>query len=467
MSTNVQFVNKFLGVPLSVNLRIPSGPPGQPLIGHLGIMAKDRLGFSNKIAAEYGDVVALRFANRRAININHPDLVHEVLVAQADKFIKPPVYKMVLARFLGNGLLTSDGEFWKRQRKLSQPAFHHKRILSYGDTMVQYADDLGKTWAQDPNRDVGRDMMHLTLRVVAKTLFNADISGAADRVGAALTELLETSDESMTGFFLALPEWIPTKINRRMKAAVRELDDIVMGYIEERHRSGNDYGDLLSMLMMAEDEDGSRMTDKAVRDEAVTIVLAGHETTANALTWAWYLLSQHPEVEEKLHEELDRVLGGRLPTVDDWKQLEYTQMVMKETMRLYPPIPSVGRQATEDLNIGGWLVKKDTIVMINPYALHHDARWFDNPEEFRPERFTKENMAKVPKMAYVPFVAGPRVCIGNMFAEMESALILATLAQGFRPQLTGSKPVAEATLTLRTKEPLKMRAEAREQIAVV
>lgn len=441
----------------------PPMPEGHWLLGHLSGYQEDSLKYEKYIAKTFGDVVHIRWLNRHAYQVSHPDDVRKVLVDEADKFIKAPIYKLLLSQFLGNGLLTSDGDFWRRQRKLAQPAFHYKRIQTYAQVMVDYTLRMLEGWQPGEARDINHDMMRLTLSVVSKTLFNVDIEKSASQIGDALTVLLEETTKKVQSPIQLIPEWVPTEGNRKRSEAVRVLDEIIMGIINERRAANEDQGDLLSMLMLAEDEDGNHMTDKQLRDECVTLVLAGHETTANALAWTWYLLSEHPQVEAKLHEELDRVLGNRLPTTEDLKQLEYTDMVIKESMRLYPPIPTIARQTKEEIVLGGYPVPKGMIVNISPHVIHRDPRWYDDPDMFRPERFTKEFEKQLPKCAYLPFSNGPRVCIGNTFATMEAVLILATMAQRYRLTLVPGQEVApQATLTLRPRENIKMTPEARQ-----
>jgi cytochrome P450 len=443
------------------------GPKGTLLLGNLGEYRKDTLNFERNVAASYGDVVRLRFAERRAFLVAHPDDIHKVLVTEANKYRKAPIYRVLLSRFLGNGLLTSDGDFWKRQRKLSQPAFHTKRIQAYADTMVDYTEDLLETWADGQVRDINHDMMRLTLSIVVKTLFNTEIGPQADRVGEALTTVLEATNAGLQSPLQMLPEWVPLPRNIRNKQGVRELDAIINGIISARRTSNEDTGDLLSMLLMAQDDDGSGMTDKQLRDEVVTLVLAGHETTANVLTWALYLLSQHPAEEAKLHEELATVLGGRVPTLADLRQLPYTGMVIKEAMRLYPPIPAFARESLEPVELGGYTLPAGAIIIISANVLHHDPRWWPEAETFMPERFSKENEKALHKYAYLPFGGGPRVCIGNSFAEMEAVLVLATITQKYQLRLSPDDQdvIPEPTLTLRPRHRLTLRLEARQPVA--
>jgi len=435
----------------------PPGPKGDLLLGNLPEYRKDPLQYQKDAANAYGDVVHMRWVNRHAYLVSHPDDVQQVLVDDARKFIKAPIYKSLLSYFLGNGLLTSEGTFWRRQRKLAQPAFHHKRIQTYAQIMVEYTTRLLKEWQPGQVRDINADMARLTLSVVAKSLFNADIEQDANQIGDALTVLLDVTNNRILSSIQVIPEWLPTPGNRMRRNAVETLDAIIMDMIQRRHASNEDQGDLLSMLMLATDEDGQHMTDRQLRDEAVTLVLAGHETTANALAWSWYLLAQHTQVEARLHQELAQVLGERPPTMEDLPRLEYAEMVIKESMRLYPPIPIFARQAMEDVVIGGYHALKGMIITISPHLIHRDPRWYTDPEAFMPDRFSKENEKKLPRQAYLPFGNGPRVCIGNSFASMEATLILATIAQQYRLRLVpGQHIVPEATLTLRPNHPIRM-----------
>jgi cytochrome P450 len=438
----------------------PPGPKSDFIWGHTKLYRSDPLAFERALARDYGDVVALRFGPRRAVLISHPDDIYKVLVHDAGKFRKSVIYRELLSRVLGNGLLTSDGEFWQRQRKLAQPAFHHKRIQAYGEVMTAHAARLLETWQPGEVRMLNRDMMRLTLGIVCKTLFNADVSGDADRVARALTAVLELVDDALEAPVF-LPEWWPSPRHRQQREAKKILDDVVYGFIRQ-HRAASDTGDLLSMLLAAQSESGERMSDRQVRDEAVTLVLAGHETTANLLTWTFILLAQHAEVESRLYAEIERVLRGHPPTVESLRQLEYTALVIKESLRLYPPAPTLGRETLEDIELGGYRIPKGTIVVIPVHVAHHDARWFADPERFDPLRFTKEKEATRPKFAYFPFGGGPRICIGNSFAEMEANLLLAAIAQRYRLRLADAAPIIpKATITLRPGADVRMRLEAR------
>ncbi|MBK8030685.1 MAG: cytochrome P450 [Chloroflexi bacterium] len=437
--------------------------------GRFKLMAElnaDMLGFFGRIIQRYGKVTTLTTPLFNYYVIADPDFAHEVLVTQADKFHKDQLYKdeqVGLARVMGNGLLVSDGEFWKRQRKLVAPALHTKRIEAYAETMVDYTDRMLAHWRDGQRLAVDHEMMTLTLKIVAKSLFNTDVSAAADRVGAAtdvIQEAMKPND--------VLPAWIPTRSRLRLRRALADLDEVVYGMIADWRKTGEDRGDLLSMLLLAEDDEGQHMTDKQVRDEAVTLLLAGHETTANTLNWTFKLLAENPEVEAKLHAELDTVLAGRLPTLADLRRLPYTDMVVKESMRLMPPAYSFGREAQADVEIGEYSIPKGTQVVIFNYFMQRDPELWEQAERFMPERFSADNEKNLPRYAYLPFGGGPRICVGNSFAAMEARLLLATIAQRYQLRLTpGQRVEAEPLITLRPKGHLMMRVEQREPVPVM
>jgi cytochrome P450 len=362
---------------------------------------------------------------------------------------------------LGEGLLTSEGAFHTRQRRLVQPAFHRERLAAYAAAMVECASHTRDSWNSGAKYDIAREMNRLTLAIVARTLFSADVSSDADEIGAALTEVLGLFETVLMPF----SEWLeklPLPSVRRFERARDTLDRIIYGIIADRRRNPRDTGDLLSMLLMAQDE-GSGMDDKQVRDEALTLFLAGHETTANALTWTWYLLSENPAVERELHAELDRVLGRRLPGFDDLAALKYVEMVFAEAMRLYPPAWSIGRRNIEAYRVGDYELPPRSIVLMSPFVVHRDPRWFKEPERFDPSRFSPDAAAARPKFSYFPFGGGARVCIGERFAWMEGVLLLATLAQRWRLRLIPSHPVEmRALITLRPKNGMMMAVNERE-----
>ena len=410
--------------------------------------------------ARYGDIVGIRVVNFRNIFVNHPDLIEEVLVGHPRLYYKGRVLRANRHVF-GEGLLTSEGDFWLRQRRLVQPAFHRARIVAYAGTMVEYAQRIMESWRSGEERDVHQEMMRLTLQIVAKTLFNADVGRDAQDVGKSLELLLELGADFRRTLFV--PHWVPTPTNLRIKREIAFIESILYRIISGRRASGHDAGDLLSMLLHAQDEDGSRMTDKQLRDETITLFLAGHETTASSLSWTWRLLAQNPSAEAKLHAELDEVLAGRAPSMDDLARLPYTANVITESMRLYPPAWGLARIVVEDHELGGYPVKKGMGVAMAQWVVHRDPRWYDTPEEFRPERWEGDFAKRIPRFAYFPFGGGPRQCIGNSFALMEATLILATIAQQYRLRLVPDHPVVPlASITLRPRYGVRVILESRQ-----
>jgi cytochrome P450 len=424
---------------------------------------REPLKFLTRISREYGDVVRFKVGPQRVFLLNHPDHVRDVLVTHHERFHKGRALKRA-KRLLGESLLTSEGEFHRRQRRLALPAFHRQRINSYGSVMVEYAERVGARWREGETLDVSSEMMRLTLAVVGKTLFDADVESDADEVGAALTEVMELFDFLMLPF-AELLEKLPLPPQRRFMRARAALDSVVYRIIEERRRSGGDRGDLLSMLLLAVDEEGDRtgMTNEQLRDETMTLFLAGHETTANALTWTWHLLAQNPEAERRLHEELDTVLeGGRAPTAEDFAALRYTEMVVAESMRLYPPAWAIGRLAIEEHEVAGYRIPRGSLVLVCQYVMHRDPRFFPDPERFDPDRWTAEARAARPQFSYFPFGGGPRRCIGEGFAWTEAVLMLATLARRWRLRpAPGAKVEAHPRITLRPKGAVPMIVERR------
>jgi cytochrome P450 len=414
----------------------------------------------------YGDVVYMHMGGEDVFLLSDPRHIRDVLVTHQRSFIKGRGLERA-KRLLGTGLLTSEGAAHLRQRRLIQPAFHRDRIASYAAVMTGYADRVRTSWTDGADVDVAQEMMRLTLAIVGKTLFDTDVEAHARDVGAAMTAVMESFWTLMLPF-AHLIERLPVPRLRRSRAARAELDAIIYRMIAERRRSPGDRGDLLSMLLEAQDEEGLErpqdrgMTDLQVRDEAMTIFLAGHETTANALTWTWYLLSGAPDVEARLHDEVDRVLGGKLPTVADIGSLPFVERVVTESMRLYPPAWIVGRRTIEPYPIDEYLLPERALVLFSPYIVHRDARYFPEPDRFLPDRWTPELKASLPPFAYLPFGGGPRRCIGESFAWMEMVLVLSTLAQRWRLSLVPGYPVVpQASVTLRTKHGMKMTTLAR------
>jgi cytochrome P450 len=430
----------------------PSGPKGHWLLGNLSEWRADVLTFFTRCAREYGDVVAIRIANRRNVVVNHPDGVEEVLATKNRHFVKNFAQRM-LAPWLGNGLLLSEGDFWLRQRRLMQPAFRRERVTSYGETMVALTRRMLDSWQDGQTRDIHQDLTRLALAIAARTLFDADVSDRASEVSQALVLMMHDFNARFRGLFAA-PLWLPTPTNRRTRRGIRHLRAVIDRIIAERRKSTADRGDLLSILLSARDEegDGGRMTDQQVRDEVMTLLLAGHETTATALTWTWYLLATNPAAAERLAAEVREVLGDRPPTVADLPRLTFAERVVWESLRLYPPVYGFGREAVQDTEVMGYRIPKGWNAVMAQWVIHRDPRFFPDPDRFDPDRWADGLAQRLPRYAYFPFGGGPRQCIGNAFAQMEAVLVLATLAQAYHFTIDPAHPVElEPAVTLRPK----------------
>jgi cytochrome P450 len=425
-------------------------------------MQRDPLVFLRHVAAEYGDIAHFRLGAYHAFLLTDPRDIEDVLVTHHRRFTKGRALQRA-RRMLGNGLLTSEGDFHRRQRRLAQPAFHRPRVAAYGEVMTRLAIRFCERQRTGETIDIAREMNQLTLAIVGRTLFGADVEPQAAEVREALTAALEMFDVSVSPL-ASLLERLPLPRTRRFRAALARLDRIVYGIIETRRREGGDRGDLLSMLLLAHDEegDGGSMTNQQLRDEAMTLFLAGHETTANALAWTWYLLAQHPAAEARLHAEVDAVIKGRVPTSEDVPKLTFTRMVLAESMRLYPPAWAIGRRAIEAHPVGGYVVSPGSLVLASQWVVHHDPRHYPDPDRFDPDRWWPEPQALRPRFSYFPFGGGPRVCIGEAFAWMEGILLLATIAQQWRFQLVPGYPVSvQPVITLRPRRGIRMTAVRR------
>ena len=441
--------------------RLPPSQKADFIGGHFRPFRKDPTGFLARQAA-LGDVSYFRMGPQPAYLAAHPDLIRDILVVNNHKFVKGRALQRA-RNLLGNGLLTSEGAFHLRQRRMIQPAFHHKRIAGYAQSMVEQASKTADSLKDGQTLDVDREMMHLTLKIVAQTLFSANVEDEADEVGRSMTTFTSLFN------FLLLPfsEWLqklPLPQSRRFNRARNTINSLIYEIIEQNRREGVDKGDLLSMLLIAQDEDdGTSMTDEQVRDEVLTLFLAGHETTANALTWTWYLLSQNPVAEAKLHAELDDVLAGRTPSIDDLPNLKYTENMVAESMRLFPPAWTVGRLATEDHELGGYLVAKGSLILMSQYVIHRDPRFWENPDSFEPERWETQNIKEAgQKFTYFPFGGGVRRCIGESFAWTEGILLLATLAQRWRLRVVPEQKIGlSPMITLRPKFGMRMLCQKR------
>ncbi|MGO8788813.1 MAG: cytochrome P450 [Terriglobia bacterium] len=430
---------------------VPPGPKGRFLVGSLLEIQKDELDFLTRQVREYGDVVYLRVVNHPVYILSHPRDIETVLVTKSSNFIKSVFLRESRALF-GEGLLTSESSLWQRQRRALQPAFHHDHVLSYTRTMAESTARMLATWQDGEERDVHQDMTRLTMEIVAKVLFGEELSSEAEQAGEAFGAFFEQYDQRF-GLYL-IPEWVPTPDNLRYRRAIKRLDQIVLGVIRRKRAHGDGQApDVLSVLLRANDGNGAGMAERQVRDEMMTLFFTGHETTALALAWTFYLLAKNPGAEAKLQAEIDSVLEGRVPTFQDLARLPFLEMVFKESLRLYPPAYGVVREAVNDCEIGGYPVPRGATLAMFQWSVHRDPRFFDRPEEFLPERWENGFAKSLPRCAYFPFGAGPRLCIGNTFAQAEVPLVLATIVQKFQLQLVPGHRVATApSLTLR---PLK------------
>jgi len=438
---------------------VPPGPRGYSFFWRLVRHPEGWLEFLEDCARRYGDVVFFQFLGQAVCLINDPAGLEQVLVTNSQNFTKSMDYR-ALARVLGQGLLTSEGGLWKRQRRLVQPAFFRERIVSYGDFMTSYAARMVDSWRDGEVRDLHDDMMQVTLEIAARSLFSVDIAGDAETIGRAMTVVMEDMPKLASASFL--PAWVPVPTLGRFRRALADLDRIVYGIIGERRATGRRTGDLLDMLLDARDENGAGMPDRQLRDEVMTLLLAGHETTANTLAWTLYLLAQHPEVQSRLAAEVGEARNGRLPEAGNLQQLPFTQMVLMESQRLYPPAWAIGRKAIGAFEVGGYRLAGGTNVVVSQWVMHRDARYFPDPERFDPDRWREDSLGRrsLPKFAYLPFGAGPRVCVGANLALTESALVLATMMQRFRFSLAFAEPVeAFPSVTLRPRHGVRLRLE--------
>lgn len=441
----------------------PPGPKGKPLIGSLFDFRRDMTGFFTRIAQQYGDIAYFKLGPQKCFLLNQPDLIKDVLVTQNRNFTKSRGLERARL-FLGEGLLTSEGDFHLRQRRMMQPSFHRKRVADFARVMVERTLRIIERWEHGSEMDLSKEMMRLTLGIAGETLFDVDVESEADEIGQALTQILELFPLILLPFS-ELFDRIPLPANRRFRKGRERIDNIIFRLIEERRKSGMDRGDLLSMLVHALDEegDGKGMSNEQVRDEIMTLLLAGHETTALGLTWTWYLLSQNPEAEERMQQELSSVLGGRAPDLDDVDRLVYTRMVFAEAMRIYPPAWVVGRRAKENCVMGDCPIPAGAILFMSQFVMHRDPRYFPDPLRFDPDRWIPQEAARRPHFSYFPFGGGPRVCIGETFAWMEGVLVLATIAQKWKLQLVPGHPVVpKALITLRPSYGMRMTLQRRQ-----
>jgi len=448
---------------------LPPTIPGKPFVGSLLQMRADPIDMFMR-ASRLGDVVHMHFPGKDAVLVHRPDDIKTVLIDEHRSFGKSTRGYNALRVGLGQGLITSEGSFWRRQRRIAQPAFHKRRVAGFADKMIRATVDMLQRWEQRCSAnaivDIDTEMMALTLRIVGECLLSSDLTDTTDSIGSAVTTLLDGVMDRITNP-IPLPLKIPIPSNRRMRRALDNLDEVVLQVIADRRQQQGEHNDLLDMLLTATDEEtGERMTDRQLRDEVITIVVAGHETTSNALTWSFYLMSRFPAVLEPLTAELDEVLCGRLPSVDDLPRLPYTAAIINEAMRLFPPVWLVARSVDRPARIGGYDIPEGWVVFICPYVTHRDAHHWPNPEGFRPERFLADGPSKRHNQAFIPFITGPRKCVGDAFAMMEAQLILATVMSRFVPELVAGHPVEpKPTITLRPAHGLKVTLRRRAEPA--
>ena len=438
-------------------IRTFPGPRGHWLVGVLPRLRSDMLGFFEQCFREHGDAAYFRAANRRSMLLSHPDDIERVLVTENRRFIKNYALQF-LRPLMGNGLLLNEGDDWLRQRRLVQPAFSKARVEGYAPAMTAATERMLATWQAGQTRDIVVEMVQLTMDIAARALLDVDVTGQFRELSQCLERVM-LDVMGRFGAAIPLPYWFPSPRNLRMRRTIARLDAILQKLIVERRAANTGGHDFLSILMAARDEvDGRGLSDKQLRDEVMTMFLAGHETTANTLSWTWYLLGQHPDLQRRVRDEVRSVLGGRIPTAADVPHLVFCEHVIRETMRLYPPAYVVGRRPLEDITIGGHFIPAGTNVLMSQWIVHRDERWYDRPAEFDPDRWAEGLAARLPKYAYFPFGGGPRVCIGNTFAMLEATLVLAQIAQRFDLELLTEAPVKLLpVITLRPGQPIEMR----------
>jgi cytochrome P450 len=432
---------------------------------------KDPLNYGLELARTYGDVVYARMGPYRLYLVSHPDAIREVLVARAKSFSKFERQKAVFRQVDGEGLVISEGDFWLRQRRLIQNAFQSRRLGRYAEVAVRYTRRMLDRWPDSGELNLSDAMTHLTQEVIAKTMFDMEVGDQVDELRQAVRVLSEIFYREMIAL-VPVPGWLPWPGRARKRQAIRTLHGLIDRMIRERRASGEDKGDLLSMLLLAVDEEGDKggMTDQQARDEAMTLFNGGHDSTAATLAWVWHLIARHPDVQARLAAEANEVLGERAAAFEDLARLRYTEQVIKESMRLYPAVPVLFlRQALADVEVAGYTVPRGSLVYVMQQIVHHDPRWYPDPDRFDPDRFAPGRVEQIPQYAYIPFGAGPHVCIGKDFALMEMTLIVATVLQHFRVELAPGheEAIPELTMALRPRDGVHVRVQRRPVPAVV
>ncbi|MBX0297006.1 cytochrome P450 [Haloarcula nitratireducens] len=440
------------------DVEYPPGPSGLPLVGAMPKSILGGLEFNERMLEEYGDVVHWTDPSGDVFQLNHPDDIGHVLVHNNTNYRKGEQFQQLLGPLTGNGILNSEGEEWRRNRHLVQPAFHPDRIQTYAEMMTEETGRMLDEWSDGETRSIHEDMMELTLRIVTRALFGVDIDEYVDDIETAVNEFLPATSSLPNAL---LPEDVPLPSRWRMRRARETLDDVVDDIIRQKRADpGGD--DVISMLLAAGDEDGQSMSEEQIRDEAITLIVAGHETTAVSLTYTTYLLAQHPEIESKLVDELELVLDNEVPTMSDLPELTYTEQVVKESMRLFPPVPGIIREAKTADEISGYTIPAGSKVLLNQWVVHRDSRWYDDPLAFEPERWTREFEQSLPSLAYFPFSAGPRRCIGDRFAMLEARLLLAMIYQNYHLELTSDRNLEVLqTITSRPKDDVSVTVRRR------
>jgi len=441
----------------------PPESSGQFLIGNLQPFLNDRLNFLMDVSREYGDFVKIPVAGQNLYLINNTEAIHQVLVTQSAHFERTSRFRRAFSAIVGEGIMTMEKKEHQARRQLVQPAFHHRYIQHYAETMVEETNRMFNQWRDGQVIHANREMMNLTLSVVTKTLFGSDITLESDAIGEAILTNIEDFEDRLFNF---LPtDWLPTAKNKKRKAAKQLVEATVTKIIEERRASGEEKHDFLGMLLNSADKNGNSLSNQEIMSEALTFLASGHETTANVLTWALHLISQNPDVEAKLMEEVDSVLGNDPASLAHYRQLDYTSQVINETMRLYPPLWLLTRIATADVEINGYHIKKGSVMLISPYTMHRNPDYYIAPDEFLPERFVNNYEKSLPKYAYIPFGGGERICIGKEFAQMEMRLVLATVMQNYRLKSQSSETIEPLPLlSLRPSHPVMLEVSERQKL---
>lgn len=443
---------------MAVRQSLPPGPPGLPLVGNMLQFQRDPLAFVDGLHRSYGSVATARMLNRPVVMFFRPEHAYYFLVENARNFAVG--YRPMLRRFLGEALLTTDGDRHRQQRRLVQPAFHRKRVEGYAEIMTAQTREMLQGWRVGDELDIAAALQELTLRIVVQALFDLELQKQGTDLSRLFTDVVERNRFGLTELLPDAVRDLPFLPTHQAMEAARALDAFVYDLIRQRRAEGSDRGDVLSMLLSVRDEDGTTLSDREVRDQTMTLIAAGHETTSNALAWTFYLLSRHPAEYDKLREELARVLEGRTPTAADLPRLPYLDWVINESMRYYPPAWSVDRTANEPFELEGYTFPAGTRVIVSQWVIHHLPEVWGDPEAFRPERWDPANDLKLPRGAFFPFGAGPRMCIGMPLAEMEARLLLATILQHATPRMVEGWPVEPmARVTMRIKRGLRVRLE--------